>query len=220
MKTFLKKLFFNHKIVLRIKIIPIEKSLIFEVHKPSLLRDRLLEIYFLLLQTLTDKFNTIAVSQFFDEDQGLVLSSDCDADVLSKKYKLLFNKTRNFDTDNQPTSKDRNYVIHFCGSPNLEWVRCVLIFGGTSLSNIIYGINDNCAGWFDKIITWNGLFVNYYWLKTESPSVEELLRDVGIICWTSDSRLTFMVRNSERNRIIQGISNLATKQNLTLEFIE
>ena len=211
--------FIKRQEILRIKIIPIGTLLIFEVHQPYLLRSKLFEVYYQIIESMVSKYKVVTVCQYYDENQGILLSNECGEEELSRKYNLHFTKTKVLNAFDEPMINDSNYIIHFFGAPNLKWIRCVLKFGGTSLSNIIYGDSENYDQWFEKTIKRNGVFVEWYWLKTEPTVLEELLCDTKIICWTSDSQLTFIVEMDEKDYVLQELSDLTKKQKLSLEFV-
>lgn len=211
--------FIKQQEILRIKIIPIGNLLIFEVYQPYLLKNRFFEVYYQILESRMSKCKVVTVCQYYDENQGQLLSKECEEEELSRKYNLRFTKTKAFNAFGEPMINDSNYIIHFFGAPNLKWMRCVLRFGGTCLSNIIYGDSENCDQWFEKTINRNGLFVKWYWSKTEPTIMEELLCETKMICWTSDSQLTFIVKMIEKDNVLQELSDLAKKLSLPLEFV-
>lgn len=88
------------------------------------------------------------------------------------------------------------------------------MFGGASLSNVIYGIQTIDNDWIERTVKRNQLFTKYYWLETDDVDLIKLREEVNVLCWTSDSHLNVLLEAYKVRDFLSFIDEVASKYSL------
>ncbi|MEN6524455.1 MAG: hypothetical protein ABFD14_12100 [Anaerolineaceae bacterium] len=159
-------------------------------------------LYLNVIKNVFSDYPSIAVSQFIDESQGMLKDKCALFERLSAFYKVEVILTRKYDSINQPSKKDTEYIVNMLGSLNTDWLNETLRYGGTCLSNIIYGFCEFSPDWLERLIERNKLFVKWYQLEVDRNAIIPLLDQAGVICFTSDSYLECFVKDTNVEKIM------------------
>lgn len=191
-----------------------------EVTDPTSRWSELPSMYLMLLEFLFKESRVIVISQFIDESQGMLDDKDQVLSGLSTHYGLQVAISKDYSSADPPVSESREYVLNVIGKPTLEWLRKVLVFGGSSLSNIIYGLQDIDNNWFEVTVKRNQIFTKSYWLEKEAFELVGLREEVNILCWTSDSHLNVLSGENRVKGFLSHIEEVAGKHSLIVNIQE
>jgi len=188
-----------------------------EITDPPLLK-KYRDLYVDLAHRAFENCSMIALSQWIDEDQGWHIE-DRQAYVatLREKFSVRAELTAYYDDPRIPELTTSDYVIHVVGQPNRLLLDNILEFGGTSLSNIAYGIEHVPEPWPQEILSYNKTFVRWFRLTETDEVLVGLLERVGLLLWTADGHLWLALSESRKmERILEAIEGLAEEWHLRL----
>jgi hypothetical protein len=198
----------------------IGKYKLIEITDPTSRWDDFPSMYMILLDFLFKECPVIVLSQFIDESQGMLDDKEQLLTELSEHYQLQVAISKDYSSAIRPLSESREYVLNVIGKPTLEWLRKVLVFGGASLSNIIYGIQTIDNDWLEVTVQRNQTFTKCYWLETEDVELIGLREEVNILCWTSDSHLNVFSEENKEKDFLSYIEEVASKYSLIVNVQE
>jgi hypothetical protein len=98
----------------------------------------------------------------------------------------------------------------------MHWIDKIIRFGGTSLPNIIYGVNKPIEDWFEKILSWNSIFYDWYRLKRPNAEIIRIRQEIPFLFWTSDIHMNFLVDEKQEDALLTSAKELAKEKNLIL----
>ena len=159
------------------------------------------KLYNDILKFLLSEMKLIFISQFFDEDQGLSITKEHLLQI-KEDYHLEIFYTKSYSESHKLGGTKKSYVINCIGNPIPYWLGDLTFFGGTSLSNIIFGFTDRDQLDKNEINELNKKFTNWYWLKSNFNEIETLRQNSSIMCWTSDSKLNLLL-DSQLSQMLQ-----------------
>jgi hypothetical protein len=166
----------------------------------------LTSLYLKVMESVFSECPYIAVSQFIDETQGMIKDKHALFERLSEVYKVEVAPTRKYDLLIQPSEEDKEYIINIFGKIDTNWLDDTLRYGGTCLSNIIYGFHEFIPDWLVKLIERNKLFIQWYQLEVDYSEITTLADEVGTFCFTSDSCLQCFIKNDEEEKVLNEIN--------------
>lgn len=174
-------------------------------------------IYLTLLEFLLKECQIVMLSQFIDERQGMLDNKDQVLSELSKLYGVKIAITKDFSSTMPPPDESREYVLNIVGNPSTEWLKKVLAYGGTSLSNIVYGVKNFDSDWLDVAVKRNQIFMKWYWLETGDVELIGLRQEVKTLCWTSDTHLNILSEENRVKALLTFVEEVASKHSLTVK---
>jgi hypothetical protein len=175
----------------------------------------LLTIYDDILNFLVSGVKLIYISQFFDEGQGLSIPKG-KLHEIQQEYHLDLYITNSYTKSHQMGGTKNSYIVNLIGKPTPYWLKYITFFGGTSLSNIIFGFNDKEKIEISKINELNQRFSGWYWLESNNEEIEVLCNNSAIVCWTSDSRLNTLLDAKTSESLTEYMNHL--RQVYPIEF--
>ena len=173
-------------------------------------------LFITVLASLFEECQVIGLSQFIDESQGMLDQREDVLAELTENYGVKVTTTVDYASENQPANGTREYVLHAIGMPGADWLRSILVFGGASLSHVMYGLKTVDHGWLDAMVNMNQTFTKWYWLETSDLDLILLREKVNILCWNSDSHLNVLIEESQRSRLFGYIKEAANKNSLVV----
>lgn len=177
-------------------------------------------IYSALFEFIFRNNPKIVLSQFIDESQGMLNNKHQVLAELTGQYGLQVAITKDYSSGYQPINESREYVLNVAGNPTIEWLFEVLVFGGASLSNIIYGLQSIDTHWLDETVKRNQIFTKWYRLEIEDDAIIGLREEVDLLFWTSDSRLFILSTENFVNGLLVFVEELTEKHSLILNVQE
>jgi hypothetical protein len=173
-------------------------------------------IYSTLIELIFKENPIIVLSQFIDESQGMLDHKEQVLAELTGQFGVQVAITKDYFSSNQPLSESREYVLNVAGKPTIEWLFEVLVFGGASLSNIIYGLDTLDTNWLEETLKRNLKFTKSYWLEKEIDELVGLREEVDLLCWTSDAHLFVLSTEHYINELLFSLQELATKYSIII----
>lgn len=198
-----------------INLLKINDYYIVEITDHNIRFSDLISIYSELIRFIFKDTLIIALSQFIDETQGMLDHKGEAKTELIRQYDLQVAFTKDYSSSTQPFIEDREYVLNITGKPNIEWLNDVLVFGGASLSNIIYGVQFVGTQWVDEIVKRNQTFTRWFWLEIEDDAIVRLRDEVDLLFWTSDSHLCILSTENYFHELLNFIEKLAEKYSMS-----
>lgn len=168
-------------------------------------------IYLALIDSLFNECPAIMLSQFIDEGQGMLADRDQVLSELHNSRRLKAAITEEYSSTIQPPDKNREYILHIYGKPSSEWLKKILVYGGASLSHIIYGVENMDDDWLKATVKRNQTFLKWYRFKIGDIELLELREKVNILCWTSDSHLNVLLEENKGKDFLSYIEEVARK---------
>lgn len=193
---------------------------LFEITDPISRGVNLPLLYLTLLDYLFKEYPTMILSQFIDESQGMLDDKDRVLSELPERHGVKIAITENFSSTNQPPNDCREYVLNVIGKPDSEWLKKVIAYGGTSLSNIIYSANVFGSDWLEVTAKRNQIFIKWYWLETGDEELIGVRQEVKMMCWTSDTHINILIEKSQVEAFLASIEAVAGKHSLTVKIHE
>ncbi len=159
----------------------------------------------------------IAFSQFVDENQWDIGVRSEFVQKIATRHLVNLAVTANYSETDVPNTVDRIYVFHGLTSPKLELLNDLFRYGMTNLPNIIYEYSEDTVDWLSHVVSWNKRFLSWYQLKTSDEVMVDLLKQIGLISWTSDYHLCFAVTNIDQlTKVLDGLQKVAYNRSLLL----
>lgn len=177
-------------------------------------------IYAALIKFILKDSPIIVLSQFIDESQGMLDHKEQVLAELIGQFGLHVAITKDFSSSNLPLREDREYVLNVAGKPTIEWLLEVLVFGGASLSNIIYGLHTLDINWLEETLRRNLKFTECYWMKREPYELVGLRDEVDLLYWTSDSHIFVLSTEHYIKELLLYLKELAIKSSLKIKVQE
>jgi hypothetical protein len=197
-----------------INLSSVGKYQLIEVTDPKSRWNELPSIYMTLLGFLFKDCQVIALSQYIDENQWILVNKEQMLVEISQHYGLRVALSKDYTSAVQPLGESKEYVLNVLGKPTKEWLRRILVFGGASLSNIIYGVQTFYEDWLEVTVERNQTFTKYYWLEIEDGEFVGLREKVNLLCWTSDSHLNVLSEENKTNDLFSYIEEVANQYSL------
>lgn len=191
---------------------------VLEVTDPPFSLKKYRDLHVNLAYRAFENCRMVALSQWIDEDQGWdIKDRHAYVATLQDKFSVRAGLTADFDDSRIPEPTNGAYVVHVLGEPNRPLLDEILEFGGTSLSNIAYGVENAPEPWPEKVLSWNKAFVRWFRLVESDEILVRLLEQVGLLFWTADGHLWLALSESRKmDRMLEAIEGLAEEWHLRL----
>ncbi len=177
-------------------------------------------IYLMLLEFSFKECQIVVLSQFLDEEQGMFANKEQVLSELSELHGLQVAISKEYSSAIRPPDESMQYVLNVTGKPDTEWFEKVLVFGGASLSNIMYGVQDFDKDWLSVTAKRNQTFEKWYWLEIGDADLVEVKKEVNMLCWTSDSHINVLSEERKVKDFLSYIEEVASNYSLTVNVEE
>jgi hypothetical protein len=186
-----------------IRNIFIGKHRLFEIEDPDYPDKFFPDVFLSLINCKIKSFLLIGLTQYIDENQGMLPDGTNILHFLQEEYDLKIIKSVSYTSNITPNIHSKKYIINIFGKPDVEWLRKILFFGGTGIPNIVYGFNEYSENWLDIMQSGNQYFSSSYDRKRTLLDILNFQNKAEILCWTSDNDLSIIVVNKDNENILK-----------------
>ena len=180
-------------------------------------------IYFCLLENYFAQFSNVdkvSVSEFIDEGQGWRNTREKIAD-LAEEFSLCSRFSHEFDSPEPILPDEKLFIVHLTGILNMNWIKQVLAYSGTNLSNIIYGIMPNQNPDIETIIRWNKMFKDWYFLNPTVKDLSNVIKEVAFLSFGSDGSLDMLFTdNAKLAQMLNFLKQIGSENKWALDIEE
>ncbi len=103
----------------------------------------------------------------------------------------------------------------------MNWIKQVLAYSGTNLSNIIYGIMPNQNPDIETIIRWNKMFKDWYFLNPTVKDLSNVIKEVAFLSFGSDGSLDMLFTdNAKLAQMLNFLKQIGSENKWALDIEE
>jgi hypothetical protein len=197
---------------------PVGDSIIVQIRTPPLWKDYR-SVYIDLLDRILQDYEILALSQLIDERQWGEEIPDRQkyANAISQRFLVQGTITTAYDKVAPPEPTSDSFIIHLVGHPNRTLLEELLEFGMGCLPHIMYGLRGTPTSWPLEVLSWNGIFINWFHLKETDTALVKLAQQSGLLLWTADRNLSLALPEaSGMDRILAHVEAVAQRWNLRM----